>query len=105
MTIPTPDEIRAAYDEITKEGPAAESTTRLGVLAMKDAVLRQFVFRVEAATMLDRAAIQGAVMYGLNLGLRIGEARLRAQPRTASILNKCRFCYLCGRTQTPELWP
>jgi len=89
MTLPTPEEIKAAQEEIRRDGPMASATMELTRLVMADACLKEFVETLAANTpraiemMLrtkppeipDRAMlenfIRGAFVGGLNYGLRI----------------------------------
>lgn len=82
MTIPTDEEIRAAYDAIIEDGPMAEATLHLGFLCTKNPVLRQWLDRVtEHTPLVSRASLMAALVAGLNYGLRIGEARSRHEVR------------------------
>jgi hypothetical protein len=85
MTAPTPDEIKAGYDAITRDGPAARITGELGLLAIRDPLLRGTLDRmVKNAIALGlvgdhpaglQGTLSGALIYGLHLGLHIGESR------------------------------
>jgi hypothetical protein len=86
MKLPTAEEIQHAYEAITRDGPAADDTIGLGIAAVKDQHLKAFVDRLVTHLVpalgcdkdLLRGALSGAMIYGLNVGLRIGEMRLRA---------------------------
>lgn len=118
---PTVEEIQAAGDAITKDGPGAEATAMLSFLMMlspvlKDAtqkkvqLLRGFVTApdysrmpggnlvqelmnevkskgLDATRVLLEGSIQSLTIYGLNLGIRIGEARREGLRSRASIEN------------------
>ena len=77
MTLPTDQEMQSAYDAITKDGPAADTTLRLGLFVMRNPQLRQWLDLVHGVSVLDRAVLQSALMTGLNYGLRIAEMRGR----------------------------
>jgi len=81
MTIPTTEEIQAAHDEVDVEGPASETTIALAQLALTDPHLKAFVDGVcgAAPDLITRSAVMGALIGGLNLGIRIGEARPPAE--------------------------
>ena len=82
LITPTPEELRAAYDAITAEGPMAESTINLGV-ALRATLVRELVKRIldaaesGAIQMPLEGVITGAVLWGMNMGIRIGERRCR----------------------------
>lgn len=84
MTIPTREEVHKAWEGITKDGPSAPGTLALAMLAIDNPILRavlanmrnSFVAQINEETRLFAdAMLTGALIYGLNLGLRIGEAR------------------------------
>jgi len=77
MQPPTDAEIQRAYDEITADGPMAPQTMALGLAVLKSAVLQRFLDRVAPIADLDRSVVMGALVAGLNYGLRIGEARAK----------------------------
>jgi hypothetical protein len=87
VTIPTSEEISAAHAGVLADGVVANSTIELGILAIRDPVLSEFIqglmarlraTHVEGASSIAvRSAIVGAVMGGLNLGIRIGEERMK----------------------------
>lgn len=86
VTPPTPEEIRAAWESIDRDGPAAGTTIHLAALAMTDPTLSgvlgrmkdSHVARITPETKLfAEAMLQGALIYGLNMGIRIGEARAK----------------------------
>ncbi len=86
VIIPTSEEVYNAYLEIDANGPGHADTVALGVLTIRDPILRRFIqelvermatVQLSAAErpLLMRGALTGALMAGLNYGLRIGEAR------------------------------
>lgn len=84
MTIPTREEVHKAWEGITKDGPSAPGTLGLAFLAVKNPIIsgvienmrKSHVARMNSETQLFAdAMLAGALIYGLNLGLRIGEAR------------------------------
>jgi hypothetical protein len=88
LIIPNGEEIDAARVDVDEEGPASETTMGLAQLALTDPHLKQFVEDVCADTgkalgivqsgekfLQFRSAVTGALICGLNLGIRIGEAR------------------------------
>ena len=77
MTIPTDEELRRAYDAIDKDGPGAEWTLRLSMLALKHPVVKRWLDNVTPFTSASRPVIMAALVMGLNFGLRIGEERCR----------------------------
>lgn len=86
MTAPTRDEIQSGYDAITRDGPGAEITAELGLLAIRDPLLKDALDRMvknAIALGLDKSplglqgTLSGALIYGLHLGLHIGESRGR----------------------------
>lgn len=101
MKAPTPEEIHYGYDKITEDGPVwaniSTITSDLAVLAtfnpqIKDTLnrmlfggLRANLFRLSADGLgADGhggayAALCGALIFGLHLGLHIGEARVAAE--------------------------
>lgn len=89
MTPPTPKEIEAAWREIDAAGPLAHDTLDLSILCLRsprlvDAIKRMsevyaFTLHVDPAYVeLIRPLVMGAVMTGLNYGLRIGDSRVKA---------------------------
>lgn len=120
---PTVDEIQAAHDAISKDGPGAEATTTLAMLPAISPALREATKRkVELLTaffvpkkpeydkvrggaavreLMDEVAAEGLdtsdvlitgmiaslTMYGLNLGIRVGEARREGLRSRQSIEN------------------
>jgi hypothetical protein len=86
MDCPTPDEIKAAYDAITADGPRAEITHKLSIAAVMNPQLRDTIERMVTAAfqlgLVDskdgmRGSLSGALIYGLHLGLHIGQQRKR----------------------------
>lgn len=89
MILPSNEEIQAAHNEVDAEGAEAETTMGLAKLALQDPHLLAFVDNVCKTTgkqlgivepsrtefVLFRSAIMGTLIGGLNLGIRIGEAR------------------------------
>lgn len=84
MRAPSYQEVLAAYQGIDADGPSAPGTLRLAALAMTDPILRKVLrnMRESYVTKFDpklemfaEAMLTGALIYGLNLGIRIGEAR------------------------------
>lgn len=89
MQIPTSDEIKRGYDGITADGRHAEITTGLSLLVGFNPQLQDTLYRLYAAAIgMKLAALTteggekgfqgmlcGALIYGLHLGLHIGEAR------------------------------
>lgn len=81
MQIPTSEEIRAAHAAIDREGPVADTTAGLSLLAIRDPTLKAIVERWRSAIPANENALAihgllvGALISGLNLGVRIGEAR------------------------------
>lgn len=98
MKLPTQKEMEDAHSAISREGPMAETTLKLGKLAQESAVLRGWVERVvsglvgtakdapeSADSPLWHGALTGALISGLNLGLRIGEARQSNETVSAAV--------------------
>ena len=84
LTAPTAEEIAYGYDKITEDGPSAEITLELSVLALRnpqlaDTIRRMMTNKIAREAVKDTATLQavimGALIYGLHLGLHIGEAR------------------------------
>jgi len=91
MNYPTPEEIRFAHDAINADGPAAETTIRLGAMVLHDPVLRAILNRLVQAVergsgvgMPIAGALAGAITTGLNYGLRIHEQRMAAGRKEAA---------------------
>jgi hypothetical protein len=94
MTIPTDEEIAVAWKGIDDDGPMADETTALTMLVLKHPHFRRITDRmlsmaVPAAgiKLADGQSVEalrplliGAVVSGLNYGLRIGEARAAREP-------------------------
>jgi hypothetical protein len=89
MTLPTYEEIEAAWRAINEAGPMAHDTVDLSMLATKNsrlagAVRRMADVHVKALGVdpsnadMARALIMGAMVTGLNYGLRISDARVAA---------------------------
>jgi len=78
---PTIAEIRLGYDGITADGPGARITEELSRLTVEDPHIADTISRmIRAAQTLGiplRELLSGALIYGLHLGLHIGEARIR----------------------------
>lgn len=120
---PTVEEIQAASDAVTQDGPGAEATALLSMLGIlspvlreardrKVALLRSFVVTPDYKSMpgggkvrdlmaevgaadldvndvLLTGTIQSLTTYGLNLGIRVGEARregMRSRPSIENLL-------------------
>jgi hypothetical protein len=83
VTLPTAEEIRAAHDGITRDGPQADTTVGLCALVLREPELRGFVDRLTGEFpvlgRLNSAALLSCVTWGMNMGLRIGEQRADAQ--------------------------
>lgn len=90
MRIPSEQEIREAHAAIVAEGAMSEATLGLGMVALRDPTVRAIVtgnideaFRMiksgpeDIAKLTTRSLLMSMMMSGLNLGLRIGEARSR----------------------------
>ena len=86
MKYPTKEEVQAAYDALTEDGPGADVTMGLNMLVVMNPLLRETTAKkmkmVKAIVstcddLLLEGFITGLTVYGLNLGLRIGEARLQ----------------------------
>ena len=89
MILPSNEEIAAAHDEVEKEGADSETIMGLAQLALSDPHLSAFVQGVcgnegkslgftqpsSKEFVMFRSAIMGVLIGGLNLGIRIGEAR------------------------------
>lgn len=84
MTPPTQDELQRGYDQIIQDGPNADITIALGMLVLKNPLLAEILERMTKAAFIMtsggeplgvRAALMGAYISGLHLGLHIGEAR------------------------------
>lgn len=89
MTPPTSEEIRAAWESIDRDVPMAVWTFHLAALAINDPTLAGVLLRMREShvakltpetKMFADAMLSGALIYGLNLGIRIGEARREAKP-------------------------
>jgi hypothetical protein len=78
MEIPTDDEIQQAFDAITKDGPIAKPTIELGKVLIRNPIFSSWLDRVGATMMVERGVLVGALLAGLNYGLRIGDVRLAA---------------------------
>jgi hypothetical protein len=94
MTIPTDEEIGVAWKGIDDDGPIADETAALTMLVLKHPRFRQIIDRMlsmavpaagikladgQSAEAL-RPLLMGAMVSGLNYGLRIGEARAVTEP-------------------------
>jgi hypothetical protein len=86
MKAPTTAEVKRGYDGITADGEGAEITMDLSLLAVTNPLIADTISRmVRAAAALgvqgDYLQVQGllcgALVYGLHMGLHIGEARAR----------------------------
>jgi hypothetical protein len=84
---PTAGEVHEAWKGIDADGPGARNTLHLAALAITDPVLRQVLRNMRESYLakfdpnLERfaeAMLTGALIYGLNLGIRIGEARVKS---------------------------
>lgn len=89
LILPTSEEIAAAHDEVEQEGAESETIMGLAQLALADPHLSAFVQGIvgnegkalgftqpsSKEFVLFRSAIMGVLIGGLNLGIRIGEAR------------------------------
>lgn len=81
MQYPKPEEIKAASDAITLDGPQSDATFLLCALVIGDEILRDILERmvrlseVASDAMMRKALMAGCIATGLNYGLRIGEAR------------------------------
>lgn len=87
MRMPTAEELERAWREIDADGPMAETTLALSTIAIKDNRLSGVIKRIadQSAIMLAcetlprdlilLSIVQGAVISGLNYGLRIAGAR------------------------------
>ena len=88
MNYPTPEEIRLAHDAINADGPMAEATIRLGALVLHDPILKRIVRRMSrdavGRALPPDVVILGAIVTGLNYGLRIHEQRMAAGAREAA---------------------
>lgn len=82
----TAEEVKAAYDAITADGPMAPATQMIGAACLKMPLLKAWLrmtvlsfTAVRPCNPGDEAMIwslaQAAMMIGLNYGLRIGQAR------------------------------
>jgi hypothetical protein len=86
MNYPTAEEIRLAHDAINADGPAAETTIRLGAMVLHDPVLRRIVNRMarevdQSPRRPTEATVLAGIVTGLNYGLRIHEQRIAAERR------------------------
>ncbi len=88
MTLPTDDEIRAASKGIDDDGPGAGWTTDLALLCVKHPILRGIVDRMTMHAnrrpdllAVEQSVLMGAMVTGLNYGLRIAERRVDALAR------------------------
>ena len=86
MTLPTAEEILAAWQSIDRDGPGSPTTIGLAALARFDPTLQGVLQRFSAlgpgrladllqGKELAEAILCATLIYGLNLGIRIGEAR------------------------------
>ena len=86
MTVPTAEEITRAHAGITADGSMAPTTIALSLLATQNPHLRQWVNRSADKLLggtLDKSqssailvgALAAAVVYGLNIGMRISDER------------------------------
>jgi hypothetical protein len=87
--VPTTEEVKIGYDGITNDGQGAKITAELSWLAATDPRIRDTLKRMRETglrlldahvTRGERLAIlegvtAGALIYGLHMGLHIGEAR------------------------------
>jgi hypothetical protein len=82
---PTPDEIQFGYDGITQDGPNAAITDDLALIAIRNPLILTWKKRLIATSMTlgmgSNSAenmdiiVTSAYIYGLHMGLHIGEAR------------------------------
>ncbi len=84
---PTAEELRYGHECITSSGPASEIVHELSLLAALSPYLRDVLTRLKAgekmlrkegiqsAAAIEEGTVAGALIYGLHLGLCIGEAR------------------------------
>lgn len=87
MRSPTAEEIVAGWAGITEDGPGAQITHELSLLVCTDPVLATVVTRMVGGAklvgLLDldeemlKAVLCGALVYGLHMGMYIGEKRER----------------------------
>lgn len=87
MKIPTAAELAEAHRAINDGGPHAPETLALSLLCMTDPTLRPIIDRLSAVqevsglgVLVTKAQIVSAVVTGLNIALRIGEAREGSGP-------------------------
>lgn len=83
--IPTPEDVRRAYDQITEDGPEA-SNPRLSVLAVTDPVIRKTMERLTAKAiemgiikgdpLLIQGFVSGALVWALHLGIHLGRNQI-----------------------------
>ena len=85
MTVPTEEEIAQALDEIDRRGTGASETLALAMIPVKNQRVQSSLRRIAAGplnhaveanqTELGMAALAGAYLAGLNLGLTIQAQR------------------------------
>jgi hypothetical protein len=101
MTPPTSEEIAQAHRDIDADGPVASTTLHLAALAMSDPTLKGILLRMKESQVVNfdpklkafaEAMLNGTLISGLNLGIRIGEARA-----ARAINGKFVFCRDCGK--------
>lgn len=86
MTPPTAEEIAQAHREVDRDGPQAAATLNLAALVLQNPTLKGILGRMKASPIVNLdpqlavyadAMLNGAMISGLNLGIRIGEARAK----------------------------
>lgn len=111
MNYPTMDEINRAHDAITAAGRDAPDTMALSMLVVMHPGLREST-RLKSqlmdiawsaggthADLIKEGTISALTVYGLNLGLRIGEARaegVRSRSVIQDLLNHQKDCTEAG---------
>jgi hypothetical protein len=89
MVIPTAEQLRAAQEAIRIEGPMAPATLQLGLLCIREPLIREVVRNMilggvefnDFSGGQQEGMLLGAVMAGLNLGLRIPQLDPKAGGR------------------------
>lgn len=93
MMPPTFEEIAQAHREVVADGPSASTTLHLAALAISDPTLKDILLRMKESHLATfdpklkvfaEAMLDGALISGLNHGIRIGEARAAKQRSAAS---------------------